>query len=110
MVGFNPSQQFNGNTGKKVTKQTRDIRAKVLDLKTVLVSCLTPERLWLIAEQIIELAEAGNMEAATWIVDRVIGKPTKSVEITTADSASDEAPKVVLVDWRRHADAIPESN
>lgn len=115
MVDFTPEQpaKFNGTngTGRKVAKQTRDLRAKVFDLKAVLVGCLTPERMWMIAEHIIELAEAGNIEAATWIVDRCIGKPTKTLEITQADTQSDEPAKVVLLDWRRNGvHAAAESN
>ena len=116
MVDFTPNGQpakFNGTNGKgrRVDKDVRELRRKVLDLKAVLVASLTPERLWLIAEQIIELAEAGNMEAATWICDRCIGKPTQATDITTQDVQSDEPAKVVILDWRRKQDAAPlESN
>ncbi len=115
MVGFNPEkpEKFNGTngTGRHVTPDVRKLRRKVLDIKAMIVSCLTPERAWLIAEQIIELAEAGNMEAATWIFDRCIGKPTQATDITTADVPNDEPAKVVLLDWRRNQDAAPiESN
>ncbi len=103
---FKPGETAADNRPKAV----RELKQKVIDLKAVLISCLTAERLWFIAEQIIELAEAGNMEAATWIVDRCIGKPQKSLEITQADERSDEAPKVVLLDWRRQNDTSAESN
>lgn len=115
MVDFTPEQPKKqiatfSFTPKKKSAVPRDLRQKVVDLRAVLLACLTTERLWIIAEQIIELAEAGNLEAATWIVDRCIGKPTQAIDISQSELPSNEAPKVVLLDWRSQPDAAPESN
>lgn len=87
-------------------REVRALKRKVIDLKTVLVDAITPEELHTIARNVIELALAGNMDAATWIVDRCIGKPQKSIEITAADERSDEPPKVVEFDWRKKDDIL----
>lgn len=120
MVAHNPDsngknpvpKQFEGHvgTGRKVAKDVRDLRRRVCDLKMVLANAITPEEVHEIARGIIDLALAGNRDAATWIMDRVIGKPTKSIEITELSATSDEPPKVMLLDWRRNVESAPESN
>jgi hypothetical protein len=113
--GHNPAEKLGhyaqpGAPGKQVKKCVRDLRQKVIDLKTILVGALEPDEVYYIARNIIDLAVAGNMDAATWIIDRCIGKPINSPEIAEMSEPAVEAPKVVLLDWRRLNEPAPESN
>jgi hypothetical protein len=93
------------------TRQGRAIRQKVFDLKQITIEALDPVEWFCIVRSIIDLALAGNRDAATWIADRVIGKPTQTIDLNDFSEAQEEAPKVVLLDWRRNGiDTTAESN
>jgi hypothetical protein len=92
-------------------KQVAALRQKVIDLKTILVASVTGEELHELSRSVLALANAGNMEAAKWVRDTIIGTPIKSPELDACeDDTETEAPKVVLLDWRRHSESAPESN
>ena len=48
-------------------------------------------------------AKNGDRHARRWLSDFLLGRPADASEIlAAADAGPTEAPKVVLLDWRRH--------
>jgi hypothetical protein len=119
MVNNNPDSngekpliaRLNGSVGKKVAKDVRNMRQKVIDLKRIMVDSIKPEELFQLMRDSIELALAGNGDAKKWVVDTIIGTPIKSPDLTEVSETQEEDPKVVLLDWRRNGiDTTAESN
>ena len=69
---------------------------------------LTPEKRKLLAEKAVALAIEGNIQAMTFIADRLDGKPVQALE----HSGSQYRPILVLRDWshRDEEEAEPKGD
>lgn len=99
-------------------REVRQLKKRQIQIKSVLLNAVTFEEFFTIFRLVTDhtldpekhpLTDS-QLKAATWILDRCIGKPTNMIEVTQADERNDEAPKVVLLDWRRKNDPAVESN
>jgi Family of unknown function (DUF5681) len=59
-------------------------RNRVSEFREAIEGAVTPEEITAVARKLLSLAIAGDTQAARVLLDRVLGKPTVSLEVTEA--------------------------